>query len=290
MESIKEYYVLLKGGLVLGNLITVVAGFLLAGKGQPINFLLLFATIGGIYFVMASGCVFNNYIDRDIDAIMERTKNRALVERRISPRAALFFASILGVAGFFMLALFTNPLTVLMAAVGFFFYVVMYSLWLKRRSVYGTLIGAVSGAIPPVVGYCAAGNRFDMGAVILFLIMVSWQMPHFFAIGIRRVEDYAAARIPIMPVSAGIVRTKVSMLIYIVEFIVASSLLTIYGYVGFGYLAVALILGFAWLALGITGFRFSGQKADALWARNMFLFSLAVMMVLFITIGVGAVA
>lgn len=298
MKLLKEYYALLKGGLVLGNIITVIAGFLLASKGEPINFGLLLATIVGIYLVMASGCVFNNYIDHDIDALMERTKNRALVKKRISLNAALIFATVLGVGGFLILGIFTNLLTLGIAALGFFFYVFMYSLWSKRRSIYGTAVGAVS-AHPPVVGYVAASGRVDEAAIILFLIMATWQMPHFYAIGIRRREDYAAAGIPIMPVKAGIRRTKISMLVYILEFIFAASLLTIYGYAGYTYLAVALILGFAWLALCLKGFRenrggnpnnaAAREAADTRWARQMFLFSLVVMVVLFLAIGIGAV-
>jgi protoheme IX farnesyltransferase len=284
---IKDYYSLTKGGLVLGNIITVLAGFALGARGH-INFILLLATVLGIYLVMASGCVFNNYIDRDIDGLMRRTKDRVLVKKSVSPRGAFVFGIVLGVIGFFILARCTNFLTLLVALIGFIFYVFIYSLWGKRRSVYGTILGSVSGATPPVVGYCAATGRFDVAALILFFMLVTWQMPHFFAIAIRRKEDYAAAGIPVMPVAYGVQRTKISMFIYIIEFVLACSLLTIFGYAGYIYLAIALVLGLLWLGLSIKGLSISGDDANKLWARQMFFFSLIVMMVIFITIGVGA--
>jgi protoheme IX farnesyltransferase len=285
---IKEYYELTKSGLVFGNLITVIAGFLLASRGENFYWELFISTLVGIAFVMASGCVFNNYIDRDIDLLMDRTKDRGIVKKRISKKNALIFGSMLGALGFIILLLFTNILTVFLAAFGFFFYVFMYSLWFKRNSVYGAGVGAVAGAIPPVVGYCAVSNSFDMAAIILFFILLTWQMPHFFAIAIRRESDYAAAGIPVMPIEAGIKRTKISMFIYIIEFIIAASLLAVFGYAGHVYLIIVVLLGLLWLALCIKGLYVAGAVNNKAWARQMFLTSLCVMMATFITIAIGA--
>lgn len=295
--NIKRYYELTKSGLVFGNLFTVIAGFLLgarviqgAGGMVAINAWSLLATLVGIALVMASGCVFNNYIDRDIDVKMERTKHRALVNKHVSTRSAFTFACVLGALGFALLLCFTNILTVLAALTGFIFYVFAYSMWGKRHTVYGTFIGAIAGATPPVVGYAAASGRIDMAAALLFLIMLVWQMPHFFAIAIRRKEDYAAAKVPVMPVRFGIHRTKISMFIYIGEFIMAASSLFLFGYAGPVYLVIALLLGVAWLVLSARGLLIKeSAAANKQWARQMFLFSLIVMMVLFITIAVGAV-
>lgn len=296
----KYYYELTKSGLVFGNIITVLAGFLLGAQvlrnatAVPVSVWLLIATVAGICLVMASGCVFNNYIDRHIDARMERTRHRALVTHRVSARSALIFASALGVVGFFTLIFFTNILATLTAVTGFIFYVCAYSLWGKRRTVYGTFIGAIAGATPPVVGYVAASGRINVVALILFLIMLAWQMPHFFAIAIRREEDYAAAKIPVMPVARGVARTKISMAIYIIEFIVAASLLPLFGYAGSLYLTIALILGVIWLTLCVRGFWIRNDlsaravAANRNWARQMFFLSLFVMLALFITIAVGA--
>lgn len=299
--AFKSYYELTKSGLVFGNIITVIGGFALASRGAilaggSLNVGELLATLVGIFLVMASGCVFNNYIDRDIDARMERTKNRALVTGKISGFAARVFGTVLALLGFLTLALFTNKLTCFVAFFGFFFYVFMYSAWFKRRSVNGTLVGAVSGAVPPVVGYCAAANRLDAPAVILFLIMFFWQMPHFYAIAIRRADDYAAAKIPVMPVKYGIRATKIAMFFYIIAFVVAATALAVFGYAGQTYLTIALAFGAVWLGLCAGGFAAPRgalaavpTAAEKAWARNMFLFSLAVLIVLFITITIGAV-
>lgn len=298
----KYYYELTKSGLVFGNLVTVIAGFLLGTRvtqGETavtvlaVNWWLLLATIVGIALVMASGCVFNNYIDRDIDAKMDRTKHRALVNRHVSGRNALVFGVMLGLTGFLALALFTNIFSTLAALTGFIFYVFVYSMWGKRGTVYGTFMGAIAGATPPVVGYAAAAGRIDVAALILFLIMLAWQMPHFFAIAIRRQDDYAAAHIPVMPVKHGIRRTKFSMLIFATEFLVAASLLCIFGYAGPVYLVIALLLGIGWIIFGLRGLLIpDGAHAAAAnkhWARQMFFLSLIVMVVLFATIAIGAV-
>ena len=291
----KHYYELTKSGLVFGNIVAVIAGFLLgqsiAGSGMPVaKAATLAAAIIGLGLVMASGCVFNNYLDRDIDGKMERTKRRALVMRRVSERNAIVFGTVLGVIGFFALAVFTNAIAVAVAGIGFVFYVFIYTIGTKRRSPYGTAMGAIAGATPPVVGYAAAAGRVDLAALILFFIMFTWQMPHFFAIAIRREEDYKAANVPVLPVRSGVARTKLSMAIYIVEFIAASSLLAVFGYAGPTYLAIALALGAVWFVLAVRGFGITGVEHNRRWARSMFFFSLVVMVVLFGTIGIAAFA
>ncbi len=296
--AIKPYYELTKSGLVFGNLVTVIAGFMLAegvvagrqGLQPMIALPLLVATIAGICLVMASGCVFNNYIDRDIDAHMDRTRNRAIVTGRVSGSGALSFGTVLGIAGFGILFLFTNLPTVGAAALGFFFYVFMYSLWFKRRSIFGTVIGAIAGATPPVVGYCAVSGRIDDAAVILFFMLALWQLPHFYAIAIRRVGDYDAAGIPVFPIKRGMQKTKIATLLDIVAFVFTASLLTVFGYTGAVYLGITLVLGLAWIAMSASGFTVNDPQANTQWAKRMFFFSLAVMVILFATIAIGAIA
>jgi len=272
----KKYYTLTKPGIIYGNALTTAAGFLFAARGHasPVLFL---ATLLGISLVIASACVFNNYIDRDIDHKMARTKNRALVSGDISVRNALTYGVILGLAGFAVLTFHTNLATALLAFIGFFFYVVMYSIW-KRRSVHGTLVGTISGAMPIAVGYVAVTGRFDTGAFILFMIMVVWQMPHFYAIAIYRLEDYRHAGIPVLPVKKGIPATKSQMLSYILAFLAAASALTIYGYAGYTYFVVMLVVSLMWLRKAIAGFK--KHNDDARWARGLFGFSLVVLMTL----------
>lgn len=264
-----NYYLLTKPGIILGNLITVAAGFLLASKGI-INFSLFFATLIGLALIMASACVFNNFIDRQTDQKMSRTKNRALAAGLISERNAIFFAAFLGLIGILTLLTYTNLLTAFVAGIGFFVYVVLYSLW-KSRTIYGTAIGSIAGAVPPVVGYCAASDQFDMGAFILFTMMVLWQMPHFFAIATYHFDDYAAAGIPVLPVIKGMFQTKIHMVLYILGFIFAAIMLTFFNYTGYLYLFVSTSIGLAWLCLCLSGFK---SRDDQVWGCQMFRLSL----------------
>ncbi|MGK5595646.1 MAG: heme o synthase [Parachlamydiaceae bacterium] len=264
-----KYYLLLKPGIILGNLITVAAGFLLASKGS-FDFLLFINTLLGLGFVIGSACVFNNLIDRELDQKMKRTKDRLLARGLIAPFQAAIFACLLCMVGLLILLLSTNLLTVFLAMIGFVVYVFLYSLW-KSRTIYGTAIGSISGAVPPVVGYCAVSNSFDLGALILFAMLVLWQMPHFFAIALSHFDDYTAAKIPVLPVMKGMWRTKVHMLIYIIFFIIAALLLTFFKYTGYVYLMSTLVVGSIWLMFAIVGFK---SKNDQLWGHHMFCLSL----------------
>jgi protoheme IX farnesyltransferase len=281
---IKTYYALTKPGIIYGNALTATAGFLLASKGH-IDFWLLLAAVAGTSLVIASACVFNNYIDRGIDAKMARTSKRALVSGLVSGRNAIIYAILLGVAGFALLAVYTNFLVVTIGLVALFDYVVLYGL-AKRRSVHGTLVGSIAGAAPVVAGYCAVTDRFDGGAVILFLVLALWQMPHFYAIAMYRFDDYKAASLPVLPVKKGMKAAKIQILLYIVGFIAATSLLTGFGYTGYAYLVVMIGFGLAWLRLGIKGFKTANDKR---WARKMFFFSLVIILVLSVMLSVGPV-
>ncbi len=279
----KTYYMLTKPGIIMGNIITTAAGFALASKGD-INYGLFLVTLLGLGLIIASAGVFNNYLDREMDAKMTRTRDRPLVTGAISSKNALAFASILGVIGAMILGIFTNLLTLAVAFIGFFVYLVLYAFW-KYRSFYGTLVGSVAGAVPPVVGYCAVSNNFDMGALLLFMILLLWQMPHFFAIAIYRLKDYTAASIPVLPVEKGIYATKIQMVFYIIAFMLTTLLLTIMGYTGNVYFFVAIVLSLAWLGLGINGF-FKKNETDAAWAKKMFVCSLCVIMTLCLTMAI----
>ena len=273
---LRDYYSLTKPGIIYGNAITVVAGFLLAIGKHQINWTLLLVTLVGISLVIAAGCVLNNYIDRDIDAKMERTKNRALVRGVISPRSALIFGKILAVLGFIVLYSYTNILTVSVSVVGLFVYVVVYSLWLKRTSTHGTIAGSISEAIPPVVGYLAVSNSIDLSAVILFFILALWQMPHSFAIAIYRLEDYISAGIQVLPVRKGIRITKIQTVIYVALFVLATFALAVFGSVGYVYFFTMTIVGLAWLAFATKGL-WTKPADDKIWARNMFIYSIIIL-------------
>ena len=161
----KPYFSLIKPGILFGNVITAFAGFALASKGH-IDCGLLLIMLAGLSLVIASGCTFNNYIDRYADQKMRRTQNRPLAKGIIPTQNAILFAIFLGLSGALLLAFFVNLITAVVALIGFTVYVFFYS-FSKYHSSHGTLIGSIAGAVPPVAGYCAVSNRLDIGAVLI---------------------------------------------------------------------------------------------------------------------------
>jgi protoheme IX farnesyltransferase len=287
LRMFKVYYQITKPGIIYGNAITAIAGLLLAYSVSKVTFdtELFTSMLVGLSLVIGSGCVFNNMADRDMDAKMERTKKRAMVTGAISKRAAIIYGTVLGILGFIILFFFINLLTTLIALVGWIVYVLMYTP-LKRRTVDATIIGSIAGATPPVVGYCAVTNKFDAGAIILFFMLVLWQMPHFYAIAIYRIKDYAEANIPVLPIKSGIKTTKIYMLLYIIAFIVSAIMLEIFKFTGYTYLTATIILGVIWLWIAAKGF----SKIDnTLWAKKMFRFSLIVLTLLCVIISLNKV-
>jgi len=270
--SPKAYCLLTKPGIIAGNLITTAAGFFLATQEKSL--LLFLSAMCGLACIIASGCVLNNCIDRAADAKMQRTKHRASWFQQVSVQNATAFALLLGTLGTWCLFTYTNLLTTAVALFGFFTYVALYT-YSKYRTVHGTLIGSIAGAVPPVVGYTAVSNTLDAGAWILFLMLVLWQMPHFYAIAMYRHEDYEAAGIPVLPVEKGIRAAKVQMVGYMAGFVGACWLLAWCGYVGTSFVIASTLLSAAWFSLGIQGF---WCKNDTVWARKMFICSLVVIL------------
>ena len=280
--TLRRYYYLTKPGIIYGNTLTAAAGFLLAARWH-IVYGRFIAMLLGTGLVIAAACVCNNYLDRAIDRKMERTRGRALVKGSIGGRAALVYAGMLFVVGALLLARYTNRLTLLIGLAAFIDYVVLYG-WSKRRSVHGTLAGTISGAAPITAGYTAVTGHFGGGALLLFLLMVCWQMPHFYAIALYRYDDYKRAALPVLPVVRGARRAKVEIVLYIAAYTIVAALLTVFGYTGYSFLIVMVGLGLIWLYRGLHGFR---TKNNAAWGRQMFLFSLIVVLVLSVMTAVG---
>jgi protoheme IX farnesyltransferase len=274
----REYVHLTKPGIIRSNLFTTFGGFWLATHGDLSGqWWLLGLVLLATSLVMASACVFNNYYDRDRDYLMERTQKRALVTGRIKPRQVLIFAIILGVLGLLLFAVYQLWLALVWSLIGMFVYIVVYTLWLKRSSTHSTLIGGVSGAVPPVIGYVAVSHAMDVAAWALFLILFIWQPPHFFALAIRRVEEYRAANFPLLPVVKGVPVTKWQMIIYIV--LMFPCLYLLYDqYAGLIYLVGSMLLTVIWLIFAIVGLF---VKEDTVWARNTFLYSIAYLILIF---------
>lgn len=266
---LRKYLFLTKPGILFGNFFTTLGGFFLAAQGS-IDILLLLLTLLGTTLVVASGCVVNNVIDQDIDTKMQRTQNRALVKKTISPTVALIYALVLGVIGFSILWFGVNGYAFLFAMIGFIVYVGFYSLWTKRTSIHQTVIGSISGASPPVIGYTAVTHQFDVAALLLFLAYALWQMPHSWAIAIYRFDDYKNAGIPILPVARSIYRTKIECVIYILLFAAVLNGLYCFGYTNVFFLITFNALTAYWLYLSVIGFK---AENDQLWAKRFFLYS-----------------
>lgn len=273
-HAVKAYYALTKPGVLYGNALTAAAGFLLASQGT-VDWLLFVMTLLGSTLIIASACVINNYFDQDIDRIMARTKKRPLITGEVSPKGAFIFGWILGILGVGVLAIFTSWLVVAIGVIGFIDYVFLYGRLSKRKSVHGTLVGSISGAIPILAGYVSAAGGFDMGALLVFAVLFFWQMPEFYSIAIYRRKEYKAAGIPVVSVVRGVERTKALILVYTAAFVLSTITLSLIGVTGSIYLLVMSLLGIYWLYLAIIGL--SAPDAD-MWARRMFKFSLTILL------------
>lgn len=262
---------IIKPGIIFGNVVTLCGGYFLAVHSYGFHFFNFLASLLGMIGVIACGCILNNCIDRDIDKLMERTRKRLIATDNLSIEIALLYALAFGVIGFLLLYLGTNGLTLLIAIIGLLAYVVTYTLWLKRSSVFGTVIGAVSGAVPPVVGYVSVTGQFNLIAFVLFLILFCWQMPHFFAIAICYSDDYASASIPVLPLKRSMAYTKFNILIFTILFFLVTLLLPILSVTHMFYLITASLLGITWIGMSLWGFF---AEDDKIWARKLFLFSI----------------
>lgn len=273
----------MKPGIIYGNSLSAVAGVLFASQGK-VNVIVLLGLVIGLAFVIGSACVFNNIIDRKIDKKMARTKKRALVTGDISVQSASIYGTILGTVGFALLLLLTNWLAALLGAVAMILYLFAYG-YAKRKSVHGTLVGAIPGAIPPVAGYVAVTGSLDLAAWLIFLVLFTWQLPHFYSIAIYRRKEYEAANIPILSVKKGLPATKRQIITYIFLFIAATMLLTYFSFTGVIFAGVMLIMGLLWMKQAIEGLQ---VKDSEKWARGMFGFSLRVLLAFCILLSIDA--
>ncbi len=275
----RDYLEVTKPGINTHNMLVTFAGFWLAAGLQTFQHLpLLLFTLFGTMLVIAGSCTLNNFYDRDIDPFMKRTRNRAVADGRMKPSTALWLGIFFSVAGFFVLAIGVNPLAAFLAFIGFFIYVVVYTMWLKRTSTLSTVIGGISGAVPPVIGWTAYTESLDLSAWALFFILFAWQPPHFFALAMLKSEEYQKASIPMLPVVKGFLETKKQLLFFTLMLLPSSLILFYTGVSGWLYLIVSSIVGMIYVGLAIQGFR---ARDDNKWAKKMFLFSLLYLTIIF---------
>lgn len=270
---------IIKTGIIKSNSLGMVAGLCLAIAVNDLSFvtqipIIILALIGTSFVVGGAGAV-NNFYDRDIDAIMKRTKDRPTVTGAVNPKFALWLGLALFVIGVGILFLVSN-MAAIMGILGFFFYVVPYTMLTKRTTIYNTEVGSISGAMPPIIGWAAISpDLFHPVAIGLFVFMFLWQPPHFYAIAIRRLEEYKAAGVPMLPVVKGIRRSKVQTLVYLMILLAASFLfLSFSKIIAFTMFGLTLV----WMLLGIVGFK---KLEDTKWATLMFVFSLNHLTIIF---------
>lgn len=283
MRGWRAYLAVAKPSMVLANVLTAAAGFMLAARGRA-TFTLAPALLGTA-LVAAAACAVNNLTDREIDRRMPRTRNRPLATGTVSAGRAMALYGLLGGAGVAVLAVFVNWLTVAIGTGAFLLYTVGYAL-AKRRSAHATVIGALPGAASVAGGYCAVRGRIDATVVVLFVMLALWQIPHFAAIAIYRGDEYRAAGLPAMRVAERMRATKLEMVLCMGAFLGAAAALTLVGGAGITSLVIAATVGAAWLALGLRGFR---AVDDTAWGRRVFRFSLVVMVAISVSIGVGGI-
>lgn len=274
----KPYVLLTKPGIVLGNLLAAVGGFMLAysalGSNFPWQRLIYFFL--STAFIIASAGIINNYLDRNIDARMERTKRRATVTGVIPISKALALSVLLAVLGFSLLYFKTTTAAFVAGIAGFVCYLVPYGL-AKRHGPYGTLVGSLPGAIPPLAGYLTVSAKLDWVAVWLFLAMVFWQMPHFYAIAVRRLKDYTAANVPVLPVVKGVRRSKYSSVGYILLFYAAALQLYLLDAINIIYALALFVVTLWWLAVGYSGL--IRQQDNTIWGKKFMKVSVKVLLV-----------
>jgi protoheme IX farnesyltransferase len=279
---IKDYYQLTKPGIIYGNMLSVIAGFLLASTSH-FNFFLFLSTVISISLIMASGCVFNNIIDRSIDSKMDRTQHRAIVMGRISVLSAFVYGLILTLIGFALLAATTNDITVILGVIALVDYVGIYGL-AKRKTIRSTEIGAIAGALPPVAGFTAVSGSITTPALLLFLALVTWQMAHFYAIALFRQKEYLAAGLPVISVKRGALATRKLIIIYIVTFLVSIFAFSAFGYTGTVFTLAVGVVSIWWL---IQALKKSSVANIERWARRVFKSSLIVLLVFCLFVAFG---
>jgi len=259
---LRDYFVLTKPSIMLLLLITTVPAMVLAEGGWPGLGPVLATLLGGMMAAGGSGAV-NMYIDRDIDAVMVRTRKRPIPSGRVPARHALIFGMALGVASGPWLWLTVNFAAAALAVGAFLFYVVVYSLYLKRRTVHNTVLGGVAGALPPLIGWAAITNSITIEGVLLFAIVFFWQPPHFWALAIRLEPDYRSVGIPMMPVVLGEHETRRQTLLYAIATVMVTLIFGAVEELAWVYFAVAAVGGAAFIRASIAMYRGRGLTGTA---------------------------
>lgn len=282
--AVRDLITLAKPRITLMVVITAAGGLFLANRSStaraPAS--TVFWTLLGLSLIVSGANALNMYIERDIDRRMDRTKNRPLPAGRLNPRVALLFGVITSVVAVPILAIGANALTALLALVANLLYVLAYTP-LKQHSQYALHVGAIPGAIPPLLGWTAGTGRIDAAGIILFAVLFLWQIPHFAAITLFRKTDYARAGLVVMPNVVGELAARHTIIRWIFALVAASLLIVPLGLAGRGYLFAATFLGAVFFIWGCYGLRAGTGKK---WAKSLFGISILYLMLLFAALGI----
>lgn len=270
---------LFKGPVLIANALPVFAGFWMAlyftGTTFMENLDLFFFTFFGGTLVMGGALVINNWYDVDIDTIMDRTKNRPTVTGHFSLKAVLTLGIVLSILGFILLA-FTTIDAVVYGLIGWVTYVIMYTMWTKRKYTLNTVVGSVSGAVTPLIGWTAIDPGFHFVPIVMALLLFIFQMPHTFAIAMKKWREYKAANVAMLPVVHGFGITKRLMVVYIASLLPLPFFLYM---LGTTFVVIATVNNIGWLVLSIYGFF---TKDDMKWAHINFLYSVNYITIMFL--------
>ena len=280
-KLVADIFALTKPRVTLMVIVTMLGGAWLAvhriGRAAAPSAAHLAAAVAGTAIVVGSANALNMYLERDSDGLMARTRNRPLPTGRLDPRVALYFGVALGLVSVPLLTFAVNAVTGLLAALALVSYVLVYTP-LKRRTPASLLVGAVPGAIPPLIGWTAVTNRIEWPGVLLFGVMFLWQIPHFLAIATFRCDDYTRAGLKVLPAVRGDRVTRVHIVAYLAALVSVSLALVATGVGGTLYLVSAMVLGALFFAHGTLGLR---AGAGVRWARGLFATSIVYLVLLF---------
>ena len=275
-DVLKDYVMLTKPRIISLLLLTTLVPMLIAREGAVDWALIVWTLLGGALAAGGAGAI-NMYLDRDIDAIMSRTRQRPVPTNRVSPLRALVFGLVLNLLAFVVLWWAANLLAAVLAMIGTVYYVLIYTRWLKRTTPHNIVIGGAAGAIPPLVGWAAVTNNIGVEAIFLFAIIFYWTPPHFWALALLRRNEYARAGIPMLPVVQGDAETKWQILLYTLLMLAITLVLTPLGLAGPVYFVCAAILGAIFLRDAYRVYRDSETK----FAWRLYKYSLLYLALLF---------
>ena len=277
--SWRDFYEMCKPRVVMLMILTSLVGMFLAVPGMVPLDILIFGNIG-IALVAGSGAVVNHLIDYKVDSLMKRTHNRPIPQGRVDPKQAAMFAAGIGILGMLILLFLVNPLSAWLTLASFIGYAFIYTGYLKRATPQNIVIGGLSGAMPPLLGWAAVTGTIEPGALILVLIIFAWTPPHFWALAIHRKEEYAKTGIPMLPVTHGEHITKIHIILYTVIMFLITLLPYLTGMSGPIYLLAAVVLGLGFLAWTLLLM----FKPKASTAMDTFRYSIVYLMVLFVVL------